>query len=259
MINQPKVPYDYPLGPSAGSAAVSNREGPNSAKKATLAQRCATIGIQAAQQGAAQHRWVAVLLTLALSGTLMACSSGSNSSNASAAEKPASGPALAASSSAPALTGSPSPPASIGSPSAPASAPAASPATASPAAATTAGNGTELGAYTFNLTNGYSAPLGPTAPTQAEIASGGSCDVQYNGEIYSCNQEKIISLPSGSTPTYSACTTGTIFEDEVNPTQGNVFCIIETSGQVAGVTVAAAGSSPNNYVTLTVTVWKYVS
>ncbi len=250
MINQPKVPYDYPLGPSAGSATVGNREGLNSAEKATLAQRCATIGIQAAQQGAAQHRWVAVLLTLALSGTLMACSSGSHSSNAPAALKPASGPAS---------TGSPSAPASTGSPSAPASAPAASPATTSPAAATTAGNGTELGAYTFNLTNGYSAPLGPTAPTQAEIASGGSCDVQYNGEIYSCNQEKIISLPSGSTPTYSACTTGTIFADEVNPTKGNVFCIIETSGQVAGIAVAAAGSSPNNYVTLTATVWKYVS
>jgi hypothetical protein len=144
-----------------------------------------------------------------------------------------------------------------------ASAPAApaSPATTSPTPADTdtAGNGTQVGAYTFNLTNGYSAPLGPTAPTQSEIASGGSCDVNYNGEIYSCNQEKIVSLPNGSTPSYSACTTGTIFVDDVSPTTGNVFCIIETSGQMAGVAVTAAGSSPNNYVTFKVTVWKYVS
>jgi hypothetical protein len=45
--------------------------------------------------------------------------------------------------------------------------------------------------------------------------------------------------------------------DGVNPTQGNAFCIIETSGQVAGV--AGVGTSPNNYITLKVTVCKYVS
>jgi hypothetical protein len=116
-----------------------------------------------------------------------------------------------------------------------------------------------MGTYSFNLTNGYSAPLGSTAPTQAEMAANGSCDVSYNGEIYSCNQEKIISLPSGSTPTYSACTSGTIFATNISPTQGNVFCIVESSGKMAAVTVAAAGSSPNYYVSLKVTVWKYVS
>jgi hypothetical protein len=120
MINRPKVPYGYPLDPSAGSTEVGNREEPNSAEKATLAQRCATIGSQAAQQGTAQHRWVAVLLTLALSGTLVACSSGSHSPNAPAAVKPASGPAS---------TGSPSAPASTGSATAPASpSPSSSPA-----------------------------------------------------------------------------------------------------------------------------------
>jgi hypothetical protein len=123
----------------------------------------------------------------------------------------------------------------------------------------TAGNGTQLGAYAFQLTNGYSAPLGATAPTQAEIASGGSCDIEYNGEIYSCNQEKIVSLPNGSTPSYSACTTGTLFVNDVDPTEGNVFCIIETSGSVAGVSVASAGSTPNYYISVKVTVWQYVS
>ena len=116
-----------------------------------------------------------------------------------------------------------------------------------------------MGSYSFNLTASYAAPLGPTAPPQAEITAGGYCDVQYNGVIYSCNYERIVSLPSGTTPTYSACTTGTIFVSSVNATQGNVFCIIETSGRMAGVTVAAAGSSPNNYVNLKVIVWKYVS
>ena len=123
----------------------------------------------------------------------------------------------------------------------------------------TAANGTQLGAYAFDLTNGYSAPLGATAPTQSEMASGGSCDVQYDGYVYSCNQEKMISLPDGSTPSYSACTTGTIFVGEVAATQGNVFCIIEPNGSVAGITVASAGTSPSYYVSLVVTVWKYVS
>jgi len=62
MTNQPKVPYYDLLGTSKGSTAVGNHEGPNSTEKAALAQRCATIGSQAAQHAAARHRWVAVLL-----------------------------------------------------------------------------------------------------------------------------------------------------------------------------------------------------
>jgi hypothetical protein len=188
--------------------------------------------------------WFATLaVALTVTGLIAGCSTASSGKSSAATKTVSSSPTFSAS--APA---SPT-----------VSAPAPSPAASSPAPADTAGNGTEVGAYTFNLTQVYSAPLGPTAPTQSEIASGGSCDVQYNGEIYSCNSEKIISLPSGSTPTYSACTTGTIFVDGVNPTKGNAFCIIETSGQVAGVTVAGVGTSPNNYITLKVTVWKYVS
>jgi hypothetical protein len=193
--------------------------------------------------------WFATLtVALTMVGLVTGCSKASSSTNTDA-EKPANSSSTA---SAPA-------PASP-TPSAP-SAPASPTTTTSPTPADTdtAGNGTQEGAYTFNLTNGYSAPLGPTAPTQSEIAAGGSCDVTYNGEIYSCNEEKVISLPNGSTPSYTACTTGTIFVDDVDPTQGNVFCILETSGQVAGVAVTAAGSSPNNYVTFKVTVWKYVS
>ena len=140
----------------------------------------------------------------------------------------------------------------------PTAAPVSAGATASPSgAAATAGNGTLLGSYGFQLTNGYNAPLGPTAPTQSQIAAGGAYDVGYNGDLYAGSNEKMISLPAGTTPTYSACTTGTVFEDNASPAQGTSFCIIETSGRVAGVTVTSMGSS-QSYATLQVTVWKYV-
>src|ERR1700683_1387879 len=95
MTDQPKVYCDDPLG---------NRNGPTAA---------------------ARHRWVVALLTLALSGALVGCNSPSHSPNATAAVKPASGPASTGSPAAPASPGSPSAPASTGSPAAPASAGAA--------------------------------------------------------------------------------------------------------------------------------------
>ena len=70
-------------------------------------------------------------------------------------------------------------------------------ASASPSgAAATTGNGTLLGSYSFQLTNGYNAPLGPTAPTQSQIAAGGAYDVGYNGDLYAGDNEKMISLPA---------------------------------------------------------------
>ena len=44
----------------------------------------------------------------------------------------------------------------------------------------------------------------------------------------------------------------------MTPARGTSFCIIETSGQVAGVTVASVSSS-SSYVSFKVTVWKYVA
>ena len=144
-------------------------------------------------------------------------------------------------------------------PAAPPVSPASSAApTASSGAGGAAGNGTQLGSYSFQLTNGYSAPPGPTAPTQSQIASGGTYDIQYNGEVYPGVNEEMVSLPNGSTPTYSACTTGTVFEDSAPLTQGTAFCIIETSGPVAGVTITSIGNS-SAYVGLNGTLWKYVS
>lgn len=128
--------------------------------------------------------------------------------------------------------------------------------TSGPAAASD--NGTLLGSYSFQLTNGSSAPLGPTAPTQSQITAGGNYDLSLNGEIYVGANEKIVSLPNGSTPTYSACTTSTLFEGSPSVVQGTAFCILETAGRVAGVTIAAIGNDAS-YATFSVSVWTHVS
>jgi hypothetical protein len=125
--------------------------------------------------------------------------------------------------------------------------------------ASIAANGAQLGSYSFQLTNGYTAPLGPTAPTQSQIlaaTSDGSYDISFNGEVTPGDNEKMISLPEGSTPTYSACTSGTVFEQYATPlAQGTVFCVTETTGDVAGVTITSVGGSPLSSV-FKVTLWK---
>ena len=192
---------------------------------------------------------VSVTIAVAAVGLLAGCGCSSNSSGLAATKTQAATTAPAANS------GSSAAPAPAGSSTAPSSA------TSSPAPADTAGNGTLEGSYTFNITNTYEAPLGPAQPTQSNIvsvSSGGTCDLIYNGLLGSCNQEKIISLPSGSTPTYTACTTGTIYVPNVSPVQGAAFCIEETSGRVAGITVASVGTS-SSYVSLKVIVWQYVA
>jgi hypothetical protein len=146
-------------------------------------------------------------------------------------------------------------------PSAPASA-ASSPATPTPSGpAATTGDGSQLGAYSFQLTYGYGAPLGSAAPTQSQMVSASSAgpwDISYNGYVYPGSDEKMISLPDGATPTYSACTTGTTFIQDATPDKGTAFCIIETNGQVAGVVISGLNSSPANTASFKVTAWKYV-
>jgi hypothetical protein len=195
------------------------------------------------------------LLAVALTAAgLVAGCSGTTSSSPAAALAPKGAGSTAANQAAPATPTSLSPAASPV-----ASSPATSPsATSSPVPASTVGNGTLEGTYSFQLTEPYSAPLGASAPTQAQIAAGAACDVYYNGQITSCNNEKIVSLPNGSTPSYSACTASTLFVDSASANQGTAFCIIETSGRVAGISVAAAGNTPSYYVTLKVSVWQYV-
>jgi hypothetical protein len=89
MAGAPNLP-----GPENYSQArVWPREGPSGAERAALAQRCTAIGSRAAQHGVPRYRWVAVLLTLALSGALVACSSGGHSSNPLATTQSTSAPA----------------------------------------------------------------------------------------------------------------------------------------------------------------------
>jgi hypothetical protein len=135
------------------------------------------------------------------------------------------------------------------------SAPPASP--SDTASQTTAG--VQLGTYSFGLTNGYDAPLGPTAPKQSQIMPanvGGSYDIGFNSSVYAGSNEKMIGLPQGSTPTYSACSTGTVFETAASPlAQGTSFCIEETSGDIAGVTITSVGGSPL-YTAFKVILWR---
>jgi|SRR5579863_2414605 len=199
------------------------------------------------------RRSAMLALALTAAGLAAGCSTATHSSNSAGALAPK-GAGSATATQAPATQASLSPAASPT-----VASPATSPsATSSPLPASTAGNGTLEGTYSFQLTEPYSAPLGATAPTQAQIAAGAACDIYYDGEITSCNSEKIVSLPNGSTPSYSACTASTLFEDSASANQGTAFCIIETSGRVAGISVAAAGNTPSYYVTLKVSVWQYV-
>jgi hypothetical protein len=134
---------------------------------------------------------------------------------------------------------------------------AADGATPSPAAQSTVGNGTLDASYSFKLVNGYSAPLGLTAPTQAQIAASGNYDLYYNGSMEPGSSEKMVELQNGTTPTYSACTANTTFVSGLQPEVGMSACIVETSGYMAGVTVTATGTSPYS-ITVRVTLWKNV-
>jgi hypothetical protein len=195
--------------------------------------------------------WLAWFAALAVALTVAGCSTSASSSQSAGDVAPKAPTTSTAATTAP--------PPGAGSPTA---APQTSSPAGSPSAAPvpTVSNGTQLGTYTFDLTNGYAAPLSDTAPGQTQMVqvnSAGTCDVVYNGGLGTCNQEKIISQPNGSVPTYASCTGGTIFLDGVSAVQGTSFCIIETNGRVAGVTVASVGTS-SAYVSLKVTVWAYV-
>lgn len=95
----------------------------------------------------------------------------------------------------------------------------------------------------------------------AEYGSGSSYDVEYSGEfgaLFPATGEQMLKLPSGSTPSYAACTASTLVIEDEPADPGVAFCIHETSGLMAGVTVITTGISPTS-VTLKVALWKDVS
>ncbi|MFE6049137.1 hypothetical protein ACFQ6N_00085 [Kitasatospora sp. NPDC056446] len=132
------------------------------------------------------------------------------------------------------------------------------PATAPPGTATTA-NGTVLGTYSVNINADHSIPLRATKPTQAEFSTTGQGDLGTGGPgghlvFLPINGTKMLALPSGTTPTYEACASDTVFSTQADSTAATSFCVLE-KGSMAGVTVASVNST---YVVLDVTVWQHV-
>jgi hypothetical protein len=134
-------------------------------------------------------------------------------------------------------------------------------ATTRPRASTgTATDGDLLGSYTFRLGQYTSAPLGATAPTQAQILAN-SGDIGWNtgaggSPLQPGNGEQFANLPSGTTPTYQSCKADTVFSNSASPNVGTAFCVIETTGRIAGVTVVSTNMTQTPwYLNLHVTVW----
>jgi hypothetical protein len=131
-----------------------------------------------------------------------------------------------------------------------------------PAAATGPANGTLLGSYSFTLPRDGAAPIGTTAPTQAEILAGGpGPDIVWETDdggspLGTPGQDKIVSLPNGTTPTYAACKADTLVTNSETNSQGTAFCLIETTGDMAGITVQSVNLSQQPYdIVLQVTLW----
>lgn len=129
--------------------------------------------------------------------------------------------------------------------------------TGSATAGSGSANGTQLGSYTIDLPAGYSVPLGPTKPTQSQFITGQSGgDLYYTGLGYfpGLSSEKLVTLTSGTPPTYSACQ-GSTFFNSVNDDAGESFCIVE-SNDLVGLYVQ---SDQSGYAVINVNVWRYVN
>jgi len=126
-----------------------------------------------------------------------------------------------------------------------------------PAASSASPDGTQLATYSFDLPNGYWAPLGLTAPTSAQLSNQSQLDIQYNGELYFRSNEQIRALPNSSVPTYPACANNTQIENGglgLSAVRGTAFCVVE-SGTIARVEVGSVNNDPA-YVVLNVTIWQ---
>jgi hypothetical protein len=137
------------------------------------------------------------------------------------------------------------------SPSAPQS---VSPPAPRPAAAVA--NGVHLGSYSIDLAAGYAVPLGPTRPTQSEYSATGNGDLyKVFSRLDTGRNDQMVILPDGVTPTYQKCANATNLTTEVIPTVGTSFCLIETTGLIAGAEVTALGSSGDAIIAITI--WKH--
>jgi hypothetical protein len=123
-------------------------------------------------------------------------------------------------------------------------------------------NGTLLGSYTFTLPGYGSAPLGTTAPTQAQILAGTGKDVIWNtgaggAPLQTGGGDQMLSLSNGATPTYQTCKNDTITSDEESYNVGTTYCLIETTGKMAAVSVVSSDATqPPLSIVLHVLVWQ---
>lgn len=120
------------------------------------------------------------------------------------------------------------------------------------------GNGTVQGSYSVNINAGFSIPLRSAKPTQADFSTTGQGDLGTAApdhlEFLPINGNKLLTLPSGTAPTYESCAGDTVFVPWVDSAVGASFCVLE-KGSIAGVRIASVNST---YVVLDVTVWQHV-
>lgn len=141
---------------------------------------------------------------------------------------------------------------------------------ASPKSQTENSNGVDLGSYSVLIAQGYSIPLGTSAPTQSQFdstESRGDLDDQYDGNncittttndcFVPLNGDQMVQLQNGTTLTYQTCTSTSSagFTSVVAGSQGTEFCVLE-GDKIAGVEVI---SQSNNGYDLKVIVWRKAS
>ncbi len=117
-------------------------------------------------------------------------------------------------------------------------------------------NGTQLGSYQFDLPGGYYVPLGPTAPKQSQFTIYTSGDLGWDDSAFlvTSGGDKLLGLPTGSTPTYQACTNKTSFIESASDNPGTAVCVVESTGRIVGVTIVSA--VPNQSLVIEAVIWQ---
>jgi hypothetical protein len=122
----------------------------------------------------------------------------------------------------------------------------------------TSPNGTQLGSYSIELPMDLGVLIGPMKPTQSQFSKSGVGDIEQDYyDVSALNGDKMLSLAGGTTPTYRMCTADTLYENQTSGiTPGTAFCLVETAGRMAGVTVSSVSSTQPFYIVLNVTIWQ---
>lgn len=118
--------------------------------------------------------------------------------------------------------------------------------------------GTESGAYTLDVPSGYSTPITPQKPTQAQFSHrlNGDLWVSNSGIIQPVNNDELSAVLSAK-PTYRLCSGRTGFAAHLRIIPGTRFCLRESrSHLIIGVTIVAFRLARPSFVTLRITVWQ---